>query len=355
MLTVDHPVRANHNGGQLQFGPDGYLYIATGDGGGRGDPDGNAQDLESLLGKLLRIDPDPGSAGAPYTVPSDNPFAGAGTARPEIWSYGLRNPFRFSFDSLTGALVIADVGQGEREEVDYRPAPEAGRGANFGWNCREGLIAYPEAPSSCSGLSIYTDPIYDYSHALGRCSITGGYVARAPGLADLFGRYVFADLCTGEIFSLDPSEPPAPDGARVEPVSVGTPSSFGEDSCGRLYVASLQTGVVSRFTGSATGCSAGPPPATPGPPYSQAESRSCGGAEATIQAGAAGKVRGTPGRDVISGTSGRDVIRARGGRDLICARAGADNIDGGRGRDKIRAGRGRDRCRGGRADSFQSC
>lgn len=356
LLTVDHPVYGNHNGGQLQFGPDGYLYIATGDGGGGGDPDGNGQDLESLLGKLLRIDPDPGPT-RPYTVPIGNPFVGAGTARPEIWSYGLRNPFRFSFDSVTGALAIGDVGQAEREEVDYWAAPQAGRGANFGWNCREGLITYSGAPGSCTGLTGYTDPIYDYRHALGRCSIAGGYVARDPGVADLYGRYVFGDLCTGEVFSLDPSQPPATDAARIEPVTVGVPSSFGEDSCGRLYVASLQTGAVSRFTGSTAGCSlaAASPPATSGPPDPEAGLRKCGGANPTIDADGTDEVRGTSGRDVILGSTGVDVIRARGGHDLICARAGDDNIDGGPGRDRIRAGRGRDRCNAGRADHIRSC
>src|SRR3954447_1915865 len=143
VIVVPHPGQSNHNGGQLQFGPDGYLYLATGDGGGAGDQPGNAQNLNSLLGKVLRIIPRP-SGGQQYSVPASNPFAGAVPGLDEIWSYGLRNPWRFSFDMATGDLLIGDVGQGAREEVDDSPASSgAGRGLNFGWNCREGFTAYP--------------------------------------------------------------------------------------------------------------------------------------------------------------------------------------------------------------------
>ncbi len=295
-------------------------------------------------------------------MPADNPFVGVSSARPEIWSYGLRNPFRFSFDILTGGLSIGDVGQAEREEVDFAPAPFGGRGLNFGWNCREGLIAYSGAPGSCTAITGFTDPIYDYSHAAGRCSIAGGYVVRDPALSDLYGRYVFGDFCTGEIFSLDPSLPPSTDSARIEPVFVPpfSLSSFGEDSCGRVYVASLTTGIVSRFAGSAaTDCSAPIVPAPdPGPlpgPNPEDEPRRCAGVRATIEAETRGRIRGTSGRDVIVGSPGADVIRARGGRDLICSRQGDDNIDGGRGLDEIHGGPGADRCYAGRDERLRSC
>ena len=241
VLTVPHPNFANHNGGQLQFGPDGYLYVSTGDGGGTPQ---NAQDLNSLLGKILRIDPRP-SATAAYSVPADNPFVGTAGAD-EIWSYGLRNPFRFSFDRSTGAIAIGDVGAGAREEVDWEPQPNAGRGDNFGWYCREG---FAPGNASCSGGAGFTEPIFDYPHTGGNCSITGGYVARDPALGDLVGRYVYADHCVGQIRSLIPGLPLA-SGDRAAGLAVSSPSSCGEDACGHLYVASL-SGPVYRFAGDA--------------------------------------------------------------------------------------------------------
>ena len=244
VLTVPHGQAGNHNGGQLQFGPDGYLYLATGDGGGGGDTFQNAQNTESLLGKMLRIDPRP-SGNAPYSVPADNPFVGRPGAD-EVWSYGLRNPYRFSFDRQTGALYIGDVGQNAREEIDYEPQPNAGRGDNFGWSCREGLIAFNTSDPRCAGASGFTDPIHDYPRSSG-CAVTGGYVARDPTLGDLAGRYVYADFCQGQIRSLVPGLPSA-GGDRSEGISVQSPSSFGEDACGHLYVVSLN-GPVSRFVG----------------------------------------------------------------------------------------------------------
>ena len=244
VITIPHGQAGNHNGGQLQFGPDGYLYAGTGDGGGGGDQFRNAQNLDSLLGKMIRIDPRP-SGGAPYSVPSDNPLVGRAGAD-EIWSWGLRNPYRFSFDRGTGALVIGDVGQGAREEVDYEPQPGAGRGDNFGWSCREGFVAYSTSDPLCSGASGFTDPIYEYSHSNG-CSITGGYVARDPSLGALAGRYVYTDYCQGDIRSLVPGVPRASDD-RSEGLRVEGPSSFGEDACGHLYVVSLN-GPVYRFVG----------------------------------------------------------------------------------------------------------
>lgn len=243
ILTVGHAAMPTHNGGQLQLGPDGYLYLSTGDGGGAGDPLGSGQSLATLLGKILRFEPRPGAA-------------------PEIWSYGLRNPWRFSFDRASGDMVIADVGQGAREEIDLAPSPApgvvGGAGANYGWNCREGSIAYSGAPAGCSGVGGFTDPVFDYPHldpedsTAHGCSITGGYVVRDPSLGDLYGRYIYADFCVGEIRSLElpASEGEAAGGDRSEGLTVANPTSFGEDSCGRVYVAS-NGGAVYRLVGEA--------------------------------------------------------------------------------------------------------
>lgn len=245
IVTVPHSTRANHNGGQIQLGPDGDLYLSTGDGGGIGDPDENAQDPASMLGKILRIDLDPGGS-------------------TEIWASGLRNPWRFSFDRLTGTMAIGDVGQGLREEVDIGVA-----GANYGWNCREGFTAYPGAPPSCAGLTGFADPVFDYSHespaGVDPCSITGGYVVRDGNLGDLYGRYLYADYCVGELRSL--LLPSAPDGLasgdRSEGLSVSKPVSFGEDACGRIYVVA-QAGTIYRLQGSMGGaCFVAPPPPQP--------------------------------------------------------------------------------------------
>ena len=250
VLTIGHSQASNHNGGQLQFGPDGDLYISTGDGGATHTP---AQDRNSLLGKILRIDPRQ-SGSSPYSVPQSNPFVGAAGAD-EIWAYGFRNPWRFSFDRGTGNLLIGDVGENTYEEIDFAPATSAmGRAANFGWDCREGLHPAPPAISSldpaCPGLTGYTDPIFEYSHAGGGCAITGGYVVRDPTLGDLYGRYLYADYCLGEIRSLVPGLPAA-SGDRSEALTVASPVSFGEDSCGRVYVVE-QTTTVFRLTGSST-------------------------------------------------------------------------------------------------------
>lgn len=249
IITISHPINGNHNGGQLQIGPDGYLYIATGDGGGGNDPDENAQNLNSLLGKILRIDPDPpAGGGAEYSIPSDNPFVGI-AGRDEIWSYGLRNPWRFSFDRLTGALVIGDVGQGAWEEIDYvqqPPAGTGGRAADFGWDCREGAHVFEAAGCPASG---FTDPVFEYPHD-GRCSITGGYISRDPGIPDYAGRYLYGDLCAGPVRSLIPGDGSVGGATddRAEAIAVASPTSFGEDSCGRMYIASFG-GTVARIQG----------------------------------------------------------------------------------------------------------
>jgi hypothetical protein len=272
LITVPHPNHTNHYGGQLQFGPEGNLFIGTGDGGGKDDEEHNAQNLESLLGKILRIDPDAEGSGA-LSIPPGNPFALTGGAHPAVWSYGLRNPFRFSFDRQTGALLIADVGQEKREEVDYAAAPGLDAGANYGWNCREGLVAGPATDEGCVTVAptAFTNPIFDYSHsdpgggAAHGCAIIGGYVARGPGYGDLYGRYLYGDLCEGELRSLVPALPLA-SGDRSEGVSVGELNSFGEDSCGRLYAVS-GAGPVYRLVGPG-GDSCVPPAQPPALKYS---------------------------------------------------------------------------------------
>jgi glucose/arabinose dehydrogenase len=238
VITIDHPL-IYHYGGQLAFGPDGYLYVSTGDGGGSGDPYDNAQDPNSLLGKLLRIDP----LKHGYKAATTNPFVDE-RGRNEIYSLGFREPWRFAFDRRTGDLVIGDVGQRDWEEIDHTTIAGA-RGANFGWDCREGFAPYtgpPAAPSAaCVGASGFTDPIHVYSHAemgCGRSAVIGGYVVRDRSLP-AFGRYLYADLCGGDIRSLNPyaSNPTASD--ISEDVHVELPTSFGEGHRGRLFVASF--------------------------------------------------------------------------------------------------------------------
>jgi glucose/arabinose dehydrogenase len=233
VIEIRHRENSNHNGGQLQFLGD-LLYIATGDGGGGGDPDNNAQNLDSLLGKILRVRPTPGGG---YTVPNDNPFAG-GPGRDEIYSYGLRNPWRFSFD--TGApggpyLTIGDAGQDAFEEIDYARVSAAG-GANFGWNAFEGFAPYDGGSPDPGGT---TKPILVYgTHSAGNCTVIGGYVVRAPGLGGLRGRYLYGDFCRGQLRSFVP-ELGGARGDRPTGVSVPALSSFGEDTRGRIYATSL--------------------------------------------------------------------------------------------------------------------
>ncbi|MGZ5341531.1 MAG: PQQ-dependent sugar dehydrogenase [Solirubrobacterales bacterium] len=240
VLLIPHPGQANHNGGQLQFGPDGLLYIASGDGGGAGDPDNSAQTTDNLLGKILRIDPRANGA-APYSSPAGNPFAGGATGRDEIFSIGLRNPFRFSFAG--NRIVIADVGQDRFEEVDYEDLATA-NGANFGWNDFEAFQpfdgAIPPAPSR------HDRPIFAYSIAGKRCALIGGYVVRDPKLGGLQGRYVFGDFCDGVIRSLVPGLDRASKVKKVKVKKVPELSSFGESLNGNLYATSL-SGAVFRF------------------------------------------------------------------------------------------------------------
>ena len=233
ILTVDQPA-ANHNGGQLAFGPDGLLYAGLGDGGGAGDPSGNGQNTRTLLGKLLRLDVDHGQ---PYTIPAGNPFAGSSDSRPEIWATGLRNPWRFSFDRLTGDLYIADVGQNEYEEIDYQPAGSPG-GENYGWSIMEGLHCYP-ASAACDRAGL-TLPVAEYDHSQG-CSVTGGYVYRGQQFPSLAGNYFFSDFCSGLIWALARDGQGAWRMTEVARLDI-EPSSFGEDESGELYLADLNNG-----------------------------------------------------------------------------------------------------------------
>ena len=222
---------SNHNGGLLVFGPDDLLYIGTGDGGIGDDVRRTAQDLGSPLGKLLRIDP-AASGGRPYSIPADNPFAQTEGARPEIYSYGLRNPWRFSFDRDTGALAIGDVGQNSLEEIDY-VGPGGGRGANFGWSAFEGDERFNEDQEADG----HVPPVLTYGRDEG-CSVTGGYVVRDPELPSLQGRYLYGDFCAGQLRSFVPAKGEARDD---QPLGVELPqlSSFGEDGSGRIYATSL--------------------------------------------------------------------------------------------------------------------
>ena len=237
LLLVEQPF-ANHNGGHLAFGPDGYLYLALGDGGSAGDPQNNAQNLGTLLGTILRLDVD---ADEGYAIPEDNPFVADENARPEIWAWGLRNPWRFSFDRETGDLYIADVGQNEWEEVNFQPASSPG-GENYGWNAYEASQIYSGQQPAADPVM----PIAEYSHSgTGGCSITGGYVYRGEALPALDGVYFYGDWCTGTIWSATAGEGGAWD-AQVALESGRRISSFGEDEAGELYVVDYD-GEILRF------------------------------------------------------------------------------------------------------------
>ncbi|MCS7249124.1 MAG: PQQ-dependent sugar dehydrogenase [Anaerolineales bacterium] len=245
LLLIPQPY-ANHNGGCLKFGPDGYLYIGMGDGGSGGDPHNYAQNKDSLLGKMLRIDVDHGN---PYAIPANNPFVNQPGAD-EIWALGLRNPWRFSFDRLTGDLYIADVGQNAWEEVNFQPANAAG-GINYGWRCREGAHPYNSSPpcNSASFLATLTDPFTEYGHDEGR-SVTGGFVYRGSRYPNLYGTYFFADYVNGKIWSIKKlSDSPLTWSARTLEIQAGfNISSFGEGEDGELYVANYFQGKIHHLT-----------------------------------------------------------------------------------------------------------
>ena len=273
ILTVPHPTNLNHNGGQLAFGPDGYLYIGTGDGGSGGDPPNNAQNPAVLLGKILRVNVEfpvsampsgisqraplagifeylfpliakaPPSPPVTYTIPATNPFTQTVGYRGEIWALGLRNPWRFSFDRQTGDLYIGDVGQNNWEEVDFQSASSAG-GENYGWRILEGTHCYPSGTPSCVPPTNYSAPVAEYSHASG-CSVTGGYVFRGPGNAAMQGIYFYGDYCSSRIWGLQNS-------GGWQTQQLAQPgwfiSTFGEDQDGNLYVARYDTGVLYQIT-----------------------------------------------------------------------------------------------------------
>ena len=233
LLTIPHPTNSNHNGGELQFGPDGYLYIGTGDGGSANDPPCNSQRNDVLLGKLLRIDVDQNVAAPPfYGIPASNPFASPGPPLDEIWATGLRNPWRFSFDRVTGDLWIGDVGQGAREEVDVAPRSSGG-GENYGWKIMEGTLCGGGGSSNCpAGVPpcnspLFRLPLFEYDHSAGDCSITGGYVYRGASFPQLAGLYFYGDYCTGRIWA---------NGRLLTPRATGL-TTFGEDRAGELYLA----------------------------------------------------------------------------------------------------------------------
>jgi Ca2+-binding RTX toxin-like protein len=295
IITIPHPGFANHNGGSLAFGPDGHLYISTGDGGGANDPNGNAQNLNVLLGKILRLDVNgddfPTDSSRNYAIPDDNPFVGAAGAD-EIWAYGLRNPWRISFDSETGDLYIGDVGQRAREEVNFEAAGGAG-GLNYGWDYREGTLPGPSDPPDPP--IDFVEPVFDYDRAVGN-SITGGYVYRGPA-PGLEGAYFFADFATGRLMTLRMVDGVAEDAiehtSQVTGVDLGLVSSFGTDNAGNLYVVML-SGAIHRLD--------------PG-----------------IAAG--------DGADAIDGGAGDDNLYGGQGGDFLIGGAGADRIDGGAGSD----------------------
>ena len=234
ILQVDQPF-ANHNGGQLVFGPDGYLYIGMGDGGSGGDPQNNAQDRADLLGKLLRIDVDSGER---YGIPPTNPFVNDPSARPEVWAYGLRNPWRFAFDRVSHDLWISDVGQGDWEEINFQPATSIG-GENYGWRRMEGTHCFNPS-SNCNNGSLVL-PVIEYGHTNGACSVTGGYVYRGSRYPRLAGWYLYGDFCNGVIWG----GMRGTDGVVTSRVLLDTNfsiSTFGEDLNGELYVADYNGG-----------------------------------------------------------------------------------------------------------------
>jgi hypothetical protein len=237
VFTTPQPY-ANHNGGQLAIGPDGFLYVGLGDGGGAGDPDGNGQDPFTPLGAILRLDPDGADDGATYAVPPGNPFARGGGA-PEVWTWGLRNPWRFSFDSGTGDLWIGDVGQSDIEEINLLRATNgpAGRGVNLGWPLREGTLAFGgnDVPAGAD----LVDPVFEYRHGDGACSVTGGYVYRGTAIPDLEGMYIFGDWCDPQLRGLI-----ATDGVITAEGTLGLEvpqlTSLGQDRAGELWLLSQE-------------------------------------------------------------------------------------------------------------------
>ncbi len=320
ILTIPHPVNDNHNGGWLGFGPDGYLYISTGDGGSGGDPLNNAQNINSLLGKMLRIDVSsdafPTDPGRDYAIPTDNPFAGTAGAD-EIWAIGLRNAWRPSFDRVAGDLYIADVGQDDREEVNFQPASSPG-GVNYGWAVREGTQPYD--PNRPQGPGPLTGPVIDYPHTsdgTGGFSVTGGYVYRGPD-GGMQGVYLYADFVTNQVWSFRMVNGVAVDAINrtAQLVAVGgtvnSIASFGEDGRGRLYIVGLD-GEIFRLNPQ-TGAGDG-----------------------------ADVLAGGDGNDRILGGAGDDFLYGGADNDLLFGGSQNDFLYGGAGRDVMTGGAGADR------------
>jgi glucose/arabinose dehydrogenase len=237
LMTIYQPFQ-NHNGGDLVFGPDGYLYIGLGDGGSAGDPGNRAQNPMEYLGKMLRIDVD---GGLPYSIPETNPYYGNPSVLNEIWALGLRNPWRFSFDKLTGDLWIGDVGQNAIEEIDFQPASSQG-GENYGWRCYEGNDAYNT--EGCLPENNYTFPVHSYSHsATNSCSVTGGFVYRGSQFPNYYGKYFFADYCSDKIWTLV-NESGTWTASLMGQFSGNNFSTFGEGVDGRLYIAGHSSGII---------------------------------------------------------------------------------------------------------------
>lgn len=245
ILTVDQP-QSNHNGGDLAFGPDNYLYIGLGDGGGAGDTGNFSQTTSTRLGKMLRVDINTDEA-TPFAIPADNPFVNNSNVLDEIWATGLRNPWRFSFDRANGNLWIADVGQNAREEINFQAANSAG-GENYGWRCFEGDASFNS--NGCEPAGQYTAPAHVYSHRSGNCggSITGGFVYRGQNHPDLLGHYLYADYCTGLISSIIPDENGGWINTDLLDWTNFQISSFGEDVEGELYMAAIGQGIIYRIT-----------------------------------------------------------------------------------------------------------
>ena len=242
-LLVQTQPFPNHNGGQVVYGPDGYLYIGLGDGGGAGDPNGNGQNTSTLLGKILRIDPGHPGAGRAYAIPVDNPFASGSGGAPEAWLYGVRNPWRFTFDRTSGDLWVGDVGQDHYEEIDLLPAADgSGRGANLGWNLMEGTHAYQGGAAPAGAVA----PILDYDHTGGNCAVIGGYVYRGQAIPALQGTYVFGDYCLGELRGLLQRNGTSLDERSLGPSLGQGLRSFGQDDHGELY-ALLESGPILRI------------------------------------------------------------------------------------------------------------
>jgi glucose/arabinose dehydrogenase len=238
ILSIPHPHFSNHDGGLLRFGPDGYLYVGTGDGGSEGDPFGNAQNTGVLLGKLLRIDVSASSSGAPYAVPPTNPFVNQAGKRGEIWAYGLRNPWRYAFDAGTSSLYIADVGQNKREEIDIAPAAQGG--LNYGWNLMEGSLCFTGDTCDSRGLM---PPVLEYGHDGGACAIIGGFVYRGAAIPGLQGVYLYSDLCAGWIKGLHYENGAVMGNTDFGRLARGTMLSFGEDAQHELYLLTAEGNV----------------------------------------------------------------------------------------------------------------